>query len=116
MEDNTKKLYNDPKFIGNIIRNARKKAKLTQAELAEIVGMSDKSIGGVENGNQFPLVRNFLHIIEVLGIKLSDFGIGNSIEVDKTKEILLKIIYSSSTKQAEKYLKTIKFIDNISNN
>ena len=113
MNGEVKKLYNDPVFIGKIIKNARKKAKLTQAQLAEILGMSDKSIGGIENGNQFPLVKNFLSMIEVLNIKLSDFGIGDNNKSDTKRDKLLKMIYSATPKQIEVYSKTISFIENI---
>lgn len=112
-EKNTEKIYYDSKFIGKIIKNARKRAGLTQAELAEMLGVSDKSIGGIENGHQFPLVKNFLHIIETLNLTLSDFGISDKIETDKTKEKLFKKIYSSSQNTAKKYLKALEFIDEI---
>jgi transcriptional regulator with XRE-family HTH domain len=45
-------MYNNKSFIGNIIRNARKKAKLSQAELSEKLGMSEKNLGNIENGRQ----------------------------------------------------------------
>ena len=34
-------IYDDKKFIGKVIKNARKKAKLSQAELSEKIEMSD---------------------------------------------------------------------------
>ena len=68
-------IYDEKKFIGNVIRNARKRAKLSQAQLAERVEMSDKNLGNIENGKQFPQVNNFLRIIEVLSLSLEDFGI-----------------------------------------
>ena len=56
-------IYDDKKFIGKIIKNARKSAKLTQAELAEKIDMSEKNLGNIENGKQFPQVNNFLKTI-----------------------------------------------------
>ena len=110
---NNEKPYKDPKFVGKVLRNARKKAGLTQERLAEILNMSDKSIVGIENGKQFPLVKNFLHMIEVLNIPLGDFGINLNTEADLTKEKLIKIIYASTSIQAEKYLKAVEFVDDI---
>ena len=66
-------IYDDKKFIGNVIRNARKQAKFSQAELSEKLGMTEKNLGNIENGRQYPQVNNFLKIIEVLNLSLKDF-------------------------------------------
>ncbi len=106
-------LYDDKKFIGNVIRNARKKAHLTQNELSEKIGMCEKNLGNIENGKQFPQVNNFLHIIEVLNISLQEFGV-NYIETrNETKKELIKLILNSDTEKSKKYLKTLKLIDDI---
>ena len=55
-------IYDDKKFIGKIIKNARKKLKLTQAELAEKIDMSEKNLGNIEKGKQFPQINNFFRI------------------------------------------------------
>ena len=40
--------------IGKFIMSSRKNKKLTQAELAEKLGVSDKTIGNWENGRNMP--------------------------------------------------------------
>lgn len=106
-------IYDDKKFIGKIIKNARKKAKLTQAQLSEKLGMSEKNIGNIENGKQYPQVDNFLRIIEVLNISLDEFGINYTKFEDKSKNELLKLILNSTSEESEKYLKIIKFFNEI---
>ena len=109
-------LYDDKKFIGSVIKNARKKAKLSQAELAELINMCDKNLGNIENGKQFPQVNNFLRIIETLKIPLEDFGVSsNKKENTKSQNELLKIIYSAPTGKMEIYLEALNFINKISN-
>lgn len=107
-------IYDDKKFIGNVIKNARKKAKMSQAELSESINMCDKNLGNIENGKQFPQVNNFLRIIEVLNLSLSDFGAKTSKDSNETQEELLKMIYSADDKKAKSYLEALKFVNRIS--
>jgi transcriptional regulator with XRE-family HTH domain len=108
-------IYDDKKFIGKVIKSARKKAGLNQAELSEKIDMSDKNLGNIENGKQFPQVNNFLRIIEELNLSLKDFGVHETAPDNSLiKDNLLKIICSSSEKQNSLYLKAILFINEIS--
>ena len=63
-------MYDDKKFIGEIIKNARKNLKMRQSELAEKIDMSDKNLGNIENGKQFPQINNFFKILEVLNLSI----------------------------------------------
>ena len=42
--------------IGKFILESRKKKKLTQAELADKLGVSEKSISNWENGKNMPFI------------------------------------------------------------
>jgi len=106
-------IYDDKKFIGSVIKNARKKAKMSQAELSELINMCDKNLGNIENGKQFPQVNNFLKIIEILNIPLSDFGVKESKENNEIQKELLKMIYSANNKKIQNYLEALKFVDRI---
>ena len=100
------------KFIGSVIRNARKTAKLNQAELSEKLGMSEKNLGNIENGRQYPQVNNFLKIIEVLDLKLGDFGVRISdTKTINNKSKLISKILSSSHNRTELYEKALNLID-----
>ena len=87
-------LYDDKKFVGAKIQEYRKKRKLTQAQLAERVGLTDKHIGRIESGNFFPACNKFLNILEVLDININEFGFKVNKDLDKSREKLLKAIYN----------------------
>lgn len=107
-------IYDDKKFIGQVIRNARKNKHLSQAALAEKIEMCDKNLGNIENGRQFPQVNNFLRLMEVLDLSVKDFGVDKvSINDNDNKDELLKLIYSSSPAKAKMYLQALHFIDSI---
>ena len=107
-------IYDDKKFIGQVIKNARRKAKLTQFQLAEAVGMSEKNLGNIENGKQFPQVNNFLHIIEVLNISLLEFGVNREISAAESRQKLIKLALTSESKHVENYCRIFELIRLIS--
>lgn len=102
-------IYDDKKFIGSVIKNARKKAGLTQAQLSELVDMSDKNLGNIEKGKQFPQVNNFLHLIEVLNLHVKEFGVNFEFREDvKAKNEIIKKVLSAN----EKKIKCVRINDN----
>ena len=57
--------------IGNYIRQERKKRKLSQAKLGELLGMSRTTIGQIENGTIQDIgVRKLIRILEILDLEL----------------------------------------------
>ena len=57
-------------FTGQIIEEARKKAKMTQAELAEKIGTNKSYISRVETGRTEPKVSTFYRIASALGLSV----------------------------------------------
>lgn len=101
-------MHIDKIFIGKKIKEARKQKKLSQAELAEKINLSDKHIGRIEAGKYIPNFLNFIKIMEVLNIDFDDFGLNLSKVNDKNRKELLEIIYSANEKEINLYLKLIK--------
>jgi transcriptional regulator with XRE-family HTH domain len=63
--------------IGEKIRNARKKLKLTQKELGEILNTSQQMIAQYENGDRKPKIETLRCIANALGVplhELADWG------------------------------------------
>lgn len=58
--------------LGNRLKDARASASLTQAELAERVGVSRKTINTVENGVFIPSTLLALKLAQALGVKVED--------------------------------------------
>lgn len=57
--------------IGKTIYQARKKQKLSQADLSSQLGMSRSTISGIENGSISEIgFRKILAICDVLGLEL----------------------------------------------
>lgn len=58
--------------IGQFIQELRKAKKMTQKELADIVGVSDKTISKWENGNSLPDTSILLSLCGVLDISVNE--------------------------------------------
>jgi putative transcriptional regulator len=56
--------------VGNNIKELRTNLGLTQAQLAESVGVARVSILAIENGRFIPTIETALHISKALGVPL----------------------------------------------
>lgn len=85
--------------IGKLIAECRKAKKLTQVELAEKLGVSDKSISKWENGVCLPDVSLYKNLCEILGITLNEFFSGERLSDDMFKAVadnnLLNVLENS---------------------
>ncbi|WP_195267506.1 helix-turn-helix transcriptional regulator [Eubacterium sp. 1001713B170207_170306_E7] len=72
--------------IGNIIKQARKKEGLTQAELGELMGITAVTVGQWETGKRIPKDETIERLSEALGIDLADSI--NAISFSRTSDIL----------------------------
>ena len=72
--------------IGRFIAKCRKKKNLTQQELAERLGVSDRSIGNWENGRNMPDLALFKPLCEELDITLNDLISGEEVSQNKYQE------------------------------
>ncbi|MCL6424202.1 helix-turn-helix domain-containing protein [Brachybacterium sp. JHP9] len=60
-----------PESLGASIRAARREARLTQTELGELAGLSDRTVREIENGSPSPAVGSVLRLLEILGLHVS---------------------------------------------
>ena len=94
--------FNDKEFIANKIKEFRKKSNLTQAQLGERVGITDKHICKIENATYSPSTETFLKLVEVLNISLKEFGINDLKNTNNvTRDKFIKLIYSMQDKELE---------------
>ena len=95
--------------IGKYIAGKRKSLGMTQKQMAEKLGMSDKSVSKWERGICLPDVSVYLELCGILGISLNEFLAGEDIEIDniekKSEDTLIQITKDSGRKQ--RYLKRI---------
>jgi len=91
----------DKKHIAKIIQNARREKNLTQLELSEKIGISEKHMSKIETGKSYPALDTFLKILDTLDLTLGDFGLQNTSDSYPNKIFLQKIINTSSEKQID---------------
>ena len=73
--------------IGRLIAECRKEKRLTQSELAERLGVTDKSVSKWENGKCLPDVSLYKQLCEILGITLNEFFSGEKIQEENYKQV-----------------------------
>ncbi len=92
--------------IGKFIAECRKKAKLTQMQLAEKLGITDKAISKWERGVAMPDSSIMLELCDILGISVNELLSGEKINMEnnnlKNEQLLLDM-----AKELEKKNKTI---------
>lgn len=74
------------KIIAKNLTTYRKKAGLTQAELAEKINYSDKSVSKWESGNGVPDVYTLTQLAQLYGVTLNDF-VGEQAPTEKEKKL-----------------------------
>ncbi len=100
-------LQKDKKVIGEIIKRERKTKKLTQANLAELVGLNEKQISRIEAGQNFPTYLTFVKLVEVLDLDLKEFESAGT-KLNLIQQELISIIKSSSEYELRLFLEIIK--------
>jgi len=91
--------------IGRFIAECRKKANLTQMQLAEKLGITDKAISKWERGIAMPDTSIMLELCDILSISVNELLSGEKINMDnnqKNEQLLLDM-----AKELEKKNKTI---------
>lgn len=89
-------IFEDKDFIAKKIRFYRRKNKLTQAELAEKIGVSAKQLSRIEMATYAPSLITFLKILDVLGIDICEFGVNNKTNENILRDKIIKLIYGAT--------------------
>ncbi len=63
----------DLNHIGTKIKELRKRKKISQEALAELVSMNNRSILRIENQQNIPTLETLDKIAQVLGVPITDF-------------------------------------------
>ena len=92
--------------IGRFIAACRKEAKITQKQLAEKMGITDKAVSKWERGITMPDTSIMLELCDILGISVNELLSGEKINMEnssqKNEQLLLDM-----AKELEKKNKTI---------
>ncbi len=96
--------------IGKFIAKCRKNNNLTQMQLAEKLGITDRAVSKWENGKSMPDSSLMLELCDTLKITVNDLLSGEIIEMDnydkKTEELLLEM--QKQKEQADKRLLSLE--------
>ena len=88
--------------IGKYIASKRKSLGMTQKQLAEKLGMSDKSVSKWERGVCLPDVSVYKELCSILGISLNEFLAGEDIAqeniIQKSETNIIEVIRDNINK------------------
>lgn len=73
--------------IGKFICELRKEKKLTQQELADKIGVTDRAISNWENGRRLPDYSIIKDLCKELGITINEFFVGERLSIDTFKTV-----------------------------
>ncbi len=99
-------IFMDQIKIGKFIAECRKKANLTQMQLAEKLGITDRAVSKWETGKAMPDTSIMLELCDILGISVNELLSGEKFIMEnnneKNEQLLLEM-----AKELEKKNKTI---------
>ena len=99
--------------IGKFISLKRREKNITQCELAEMLGISDRAISKWENGVCMPDVSNIPNLCNILGITINDLFSGYVVdmkEIDKQMENNLLELAKQKEEADKKLLRAETFM------
>lgn len=98
--------------IGNFISEKRKEKKLTQSELAEKLGITDRAISKWERGICLPDAGTMPELCEILNISINDLFSGEKVDMkDNEKKLEENLIEMAKLKEEkDKQLLTLEYV------
>lgn len=98
--------------IGKFIAQCRKRVNLTQMQLAEKLGITDRAVSKWENGKSLPDSSVMLELCDILGITVNDLLSGEVIAMDNyEKEMEKKLLEMMQQKEKhDKWLLTLEVV------
>lgn len=84
--------------MGTRMKRRRKELKMSQAELAEKVNVSNNHISSIETGKQIPSLTTFVKICEQLDTT-PDFLLLGSLHTDNLPGKIFMILFACATKK-----------------
>ena len=96
--------------IGKFIAEKRKEKKLTQQQLAEKLGVSDRAISNWENGKNMPDISLFPIISKELDVTVNDLMSGEKVDKKEYQEKFEENIIYTINKTVKKENRILKII------
>ena len=96
--------------IGKFIAKKRKEKELTQIQLAEKLGVSDRSVSNWENGKNMPDISLFPIISKELDITINDLMSGETVETEEYQQKFEENIIYTIDNRLKKENRLLKII------
>ena len=106
----------DQKRIGAFIAQCRKEKKLTQMQLAELLGITNQAVSKWENGRGLPEVSLLQPLCDTLGISLNELFSGEHISAEEYKAKAEENISKLFKEKQLANFKPVKYVFSISAN
>lgn len=100
-------LISDMNIIGNKLLSYRKQKRLTQAEVAEIAEISDRTYADIERGCTNMRMETLVSICQALNITPNQLLLDEESSIENQKDELLKKLDSCHSKEKETALKLL---------
>lgn len=98
----------DMEKTGRFIAGCRKDAGLTQAVLAEKLGITDRAVSKWETGKSLPDASIMLELCSILGINVNELLTGEKIAMENYKDIAEKNLVEITNIEKDKNTKLIR--------
>ena len=89
--------------IGKFIASKRKEQNLTQAQLAEKLGITDRAVSKWETGKSLPDASIMLELCEMLGITVNDLLCGEVVSMENYNEQMEKSMIEMFRQKEQSY-------------
>ena len=98
--------------IGKFIQKRRKEKNITQNELAEKLGITDRAISKWENGNYLPDAGTMPELCQILSISINDLFSGEIVDMkDNEKKLEENLLEMAKLKEEkDKQLLTLEWV------
>lgn len=96
------------KILGNRIKELRKRKKLSQEQLAELVQLEPPSICNIENGKNYPTIQNLEKIVNVLDVSFMDVFNFEHLQSNEDLKSEIDIILNNNPDRIRDFYKIIR--------
>lgn len=105
-------MKNPTELLGARIRELRKARRLTQEQLAELLGIEQKHISLIELGKSYPSLDRLMRIAEILGVPLpSLFDFAHHEQEALSPEVMAKKIVGMSEHERQLLYRIAEFME-----
>lgn len=95
--------------IGKFIAECRKEKNLSQAQLAEMLGITDRAVSKWENGKSLPDTGTMLELCQMLGINVNELLTGERLQENSYKEMAEQNLLALAKQEEDHNRKMLRF-------